>query len=489
MRTMFREQRVQTGLYYAATVIIALLAGIGVAAVANLLDDSRTSFLPDLRPQILCLSLVGMAIISYVAWPSRWNVIAHGQVAFSLVAYVLPILGLGRLDGLRMDALDLYYKVCALGFVSMLVGVIVGKSLVRSTTAPRLQERARFDDYDVNRLISSRTFTIALVSVAMVLVAFAVMGFVPMLAADPFQAKFFRGPYAAAYAPVAPLYRFGTTAIALLMPLIGAYAWKLRTPAWVLLFAGAAGSMFLGLMREPAVTGILLLAGLVVALRGRGLKIYFAVLIGFYFIGSSVYFILSKIGLPGYGFGGQRGTKTYLEEVAAGAPDVADQISFLRAWLRAPEYTEGMTWIGGLVPGNFHWNPSVWSLSIVNPGVPISQITSGGLRLPAPIWGLVSFGWPGVIIVSLLSGVAIGYLSKLASQLVPSKSLLTAVFWLLVYMAAMDVFPVFYRLSYLSVIQFGIVIALLFWGTKRVRNYRPENEFAVHRRLRQLVNS
>jgi hypothetical protein len=453
------------------TVPIAIVVPL-LIAVADMYDSPGSGWLPDYRPLLLCISLVGMSVISYVAWPSRWNVIAHGQVAFSIVAYVIPILILGRLDGLSSDAVDLYYKVTLFGFLAMFTGVLIGKSVVGDGLAPRLSRRAGFDKPEVSYLISSRTLKIAIVAVAMVCVAFAVMGFVPMLADNPFEAKFFRGPYAAAYAPVAPLYRFGTTAIALLLPLIGAFAWKSRSIAWVGLFAMSAGVMFLGLMRDPAVTGILLLIGLMIAARGRGLPLYFALLIGVYFIGSSLYFLLSKLGLPGFGLQTSTATglgqRTFLDEVSAGAPDVTDQMTFLRAWMTFPQYTDGRTWVGGLIPGNYPWNPSVWSLSVVNPGVPISEITSGGLRLPAPIWGLVSFGWPGVIAVSLLSGIALGFLARLASRLVPSTSLVTSVCWLLVYAAALDVFPVFYRLSYLSVIQLGIVVVLLFWGTRRL---------------------
>ncbi|QOC56274.1 membrane protein [Gordonia phage MichaelScott] len=451
-------------------VVTGLLVGVTITEVGLVYDAPLSARIPDIRPLVLCVCLVAMATVSYIGWPSRWNVIAHGQLAFAVVAYVIPILVLRRLDGLQSEAVDLYYRVALVGAVMMLAGALIGSRMSRTHTADRLRARARFDTRHVREAIASRTFIVCAVAVAMICIAFAVMGFVPMLAEDPMQAKFFKGPYAAAYAPVAPLYRFGTTVIALLLPLLGAYAWQRRTAGWVLLFAAAAGAMSLGLMREPAVTGILLLIGLVLAAKGRGLPLYFGLLLGVYFVGSALYFFLGKVGVQGFGADPRTAGRPFLDEVAAGAPDVADQVSFLRAWQSFPQYTDGKTWLGGLVPGNFEWNPSVWSLSVVNPGVPIDEITSGGLRLPAPIWGLVSFGWPGVVLVSLLAGFAFGYLARLASRLVPSKSLVTSVSWLMLYAAALDIFPVFYRLSYLSVIQFAVVVMLLFWiGTPKAR--------------------
>ena len=63
---------------------------------------------------------------------------------------------------------------------------------------------------------------------------------------------------------------------------------------------------------------------------------------------------------------------------------------------------------GGLIPGHYKWNPSVYTLSIVTPGLDVNDIGSGGLRLPLPVWGYVSFQWAGVILFSLLTGIFSG---------------------------------------------------------------------------------
>jgi hypothetical protein len=473
-------------LFWAVALVLTVAVTLGVLVLADALQTGDLVLGFDLRPTILCISLVGLSVLSYVGWPSRWNVVAHAQLAFSVVAFIIPIYFLDTLNRLSSDALDLYYQVCAVGFLVSLVAAMVGRAAGTAKRIDRLVGARDFDSFNTDKKIAGRVFALSVLCIGGVLVSFAVMGFIPAFAADPFAAKFFRGPYAAPYAPVAPLYRASTTVIALLLPLVALLAWKIRTPAWVVVFIGSVGVMLLGLLRDPAVTGVLLLIGILFAARRKGLFLYLLMLTAVYFVGGGLYYFLTLLGVPGYSL---HGGAPLLAQVAAGAPDVTDQVTFLRWWMLHPEYTNGLTWVGGLVPGNFQWNPSVWSLSVVNPGQNVANISSGGLRLPAPIWGLVSFGWPGAIGVSALSGFLIGYLARLAGRITPSQSLTHSVFWLLLYLAVLDVVPVFYRLSYLSVIQLGVVIAVLFWGTKNLgASSQPVRwEKASDKRLRKML--
>lgn len=445
--------------------IVVLLVWVAIS-VSEIITGHSTDTAFDLRPTLLCISLVGLSIVSYVVWPNRWNVVAHTQLAFSLIAYVIPIYLLHSLDQLSSEALDIYYQVVTVGFVMCLLGTALGAWLALSVNIGKLTRRVDFLASDVQAVISRRVFVITLMSIAGVLISFAVMGFVPAFAADPMTAKFFRGVYAAAYAPVAPIYRAATSAIALLLPLIVLYAWKKRTPLWLCAAAGSLLVMLLGLLREPAVSGLLLAVGIAFAIRGKGMLLYLLLLVGAYFVGGGLYYLLATWGVGNFGTVGQ---SSLLQQVAAGAPDISDHLHFLRSWLLRPEYTHGLTFVGGLIPGNFEWNPSVWSLHVVNPGASIGDIASGGLRLPAPIWGLVSFGWSGVVLVSLLNGVMIGYFAVLGKKIIPSRSIESATYWLVLYVAITEVLPVFFRLSYLSILQLVIVVALIFWRVARVR--------------------
>jgi hypothetical protein len=46
------------------------------------------------------------------------------------------------------------------------------------------------------------------------------------------------------------------------------------------------------------------------------------------------------------------------------------------------------------------------------------EFAAGGLRLPAPMWGYASYGYPGAVLWSFLSGVFIGWGSTLLRRLV-----------------------------------------------------------------------
>lgn len=422
----------------------------------------------DVRPTILCVSLVGLNAVSYLAWPSRWNVVAHTQLVFSVVAYVIPIYSLGVLNAMPTEALDLYYRVTALGFFAMTVGVAIGAGMASPLRAEALRVKFQVGTDESDERIRRRVKMLIWLSIGGIVTSFAVMGFVPALTPDPLTAKFFRGAYAAPYAPVAPLYRASTSIIAVLLPLVAMYAYTRRERAWYGALVCSIGVMLLGLQREPAVTGFLILIGVALAVRKRGLPRYFALLIGTYFIGGALYSVLGALGLGGFATNSPTAPTSFLAQVAGGAPDIKDHVTFMQAWLTgSPPLTHGKTFFGGLIPGNFEWNTSVWSLQVVNPGVPIERIASGGLRLPGPIWGLVSFGWVGVVAVSFFSGVLTGYLSRLASRLVPSANLATAVTWMVLYIAAMEVIPNFYRLSYLSVGQLVVVLVMIRYVSTR----------------------
>ncbi len=260
---------------------------------------------------------------------------------------------------------------------------------------------------------------------------------------------------------MAPLYRATTGALTLLIPVVAAYAWRSRSNRWLLLLGLCVIAMMLTLQRGSAVSGFMLFMGILVVNSGKKITMYLLALIGVYFVGSAFYFVLSIIGVQG--FQSSAGTSTsILVQVAAGAPDVSDQLTFLQSWLARPEYTHGLTFVGGLIPGNFHWNPAVWGLSITNPGVDVGEISSGGYRLPAPIWGLVSFGWPGVVIVSLMYGFLSALISSVARRKISRDNLQSAVIGMITYGALIGVFANFYALGYLAALNLGIVLILFY---------------------------
>lgn len=449
----------RAAIYTAAALLCVVLVVAATRALGQIVLPSGLSTTQDLRVHAVALSLVVLALLSYFVWPSRWNVVAHAQLAFALVAYVLPIYVLGHLDHVTGEAFDLYTRVLVLGAGCAVAGTLVGGLIGRSVSLQRLG--ALDAHLTAARGLDSRVQWTIGIAIAGVLAAFIGMGFAPALTPEPLVAKFFRGAYAEPYAPFAPLYRASTTIVTILLPLAAVLALRRRRARWLLLVGGALAVMLLGLLREPALSGILMAVGVVLAVQRRGAMMYVGMLVGAYFVGSGLYYLLAELGFQAFASTVSAGTDV-LGQVAAGAPDVRDHMTFLTSWVLRPELTMGKTFVGGLVPGNFSWNPSVWSLQVVNPGSDIASIASGGLRLPAPVWGLVSFGWAGVVGVSAVHGFAAGWLAAVAQRLVPSPDVVRAMAWTVAYSAALDIFPVFFRLSYLSIIQAMIVVLVLF---------------------------
>jgi len=434
---------------------------------------------------LACASLLGTAVISYVTWPKRWNILAHSQLAFGVVAYIIPILFLRGLENLSVDVVGLYTSVLTVGAVASLTGTVIGGAVsdhpsvwrALSSILGRAQSQA-------HTLLPRRTALISIGALALVFFSFAVMGFIPALAEDPYAAKFFRGEYAESYSPVALPYRVGTSLLAVLVPLLGMYALWRRGWVWLALLVGAVGTLLLTLQREPALSGLLIAAGVAIALRGRYMAVYLIALIAVYFAGSASYFLLAALGIGSFSLAS--GPTGLLESVAAGAPDVADHTLFLRFWTEDPVYADGRTFIGGLIPSGFEWNPAVWTLAVTNPGADISTIPSGGFRLPSALWGYLNFAWPGVILVGLIIGFATGILAATAARYFDStppvllrptvterrRAQEVGVSYLL-YVATIEVVNQAASLSYVTVIQGAVLVALLLVPRVRVLDGRP----------------
>jgi hypothetical protein len=130
--------------------------------------------------------------------------------------------------------------------------------------------------------------------------------------------------------------------------------------------------------------------------------------------------------------------------VAAGAPDIQDHLKFLERWMERHVYTEGSTFVCGLVPGNFEWNSSVLTLTTVDPSTDMVAMTAGGFRLPSRVWGSVPFGWPGVVGVHALSGLPTGMLARIGKRRLPMAAAKVSPVVFVTYIALQDILPGLY---------------------------------------------
>jgi hypothetical protein len=72
--------------------------------------------------------------------------------------------------------------------------------------------------------------------------------------------------------------------------------------------------------------------------------------------------------------------------------------------------THGRTIVNKLLPGGSpDDDPTAYGIRLTTGVATPGLLASGGIRLPAPVWGYVSFGLPGTAAFALLSGVFIGW--------------------------------------------------------------------------------
>lgn len=386
----------------------------------------------------MCGSLMLLACGTYLIWPSRWNVFAHMQLGFSLIAYIIPIFKTHLLRHFSPALERIDAEILLVGALAYAAGLYIGALFPGHAMLPLDPIFARLPPTKMEHVVQRRAKLMLFASILGLAGCFAAMGFVPAFAANPFAAKFFRGYYAHLYHPVEIPFRTFYFFIVTLIPITFAIWWQKRRPVWLLLSLLSVLTMAVCLTRGPVATGGLMVLGLICA-RRREWSLFYLILLLFIFpIGAGFYKI---IGLRTY-----HGSNIW-QVISIGAPDVPDQLNFLRGFLTIGSWTWGRTFWGGLIPSHYLWNPSIYSLDIINNFSNVNKVISGGLRIPAPLWGYTAFGWWGVVLVPGLSGIFTGNLTNFLKKYVTNASILQATLAMVIFSTAGVFYTQFYTLS------------------------------------------
>ena len=397
---------------------------------------------------LLAISLASFAFSTYIVWPSRWNVPAHLQVGFAITAYVLPLLMTDVLSHYDRALISTLTAVVCFGAVANIFGVFVGGRLPRIKLLRIPFSFKAPSNSDLIKFASKRATMLFAIAVAGLIVSFLVMGFVPMFAAKPYAAKFFRGEYQYRYLPVAIPFRSSYYIIITLIPILGALWYETRRLKYAALLAVGAAAITATLNRGPLGEALLLLVGVLAASKGRRWSLLYLVAVPVvYFVGSTYYYLLSEVlGILEVPKHYSRVEPGLFALAAAGSPDIMDAFTLLSAFFARGEFTYGRTFFGGLVPFHYQWNPSVWALSVISGG-DVNRLVSGGLRLPVPLWGYTAFGWPGTVLVPFLSGLIAGYGAAFARKNVVDGGVLRSMVALVLYTTVVGQLAKFYVLS------------------------------------------
>lgn len=353
---------------------------------------------------VIGVSLLIFALAGYLLWPSRYNVVQHLGVGGSFVAIIVPAFILRVQDDYPPEIVDLYVQILLVGVLALLPGLILGFMMGKGRTTNFSFDIMASPDYEVR--VISLTKTLLTIGIAGLVISYAVMGFIPLFAADPISAKLFRGPYQAPYLRVAVLYRASFFILSTIIPIAFIIWYKTKKPFFLFSVIAVVVLMAMSLARSGAFSGIILALAIIMSFKSRfTFAILMLMLIGI-FIGSAFFYYII-------------GIRTFDDNVNiwrvlnAGTPDIEDQLNFMIRFQESPVWTYGRTIYGGLIPGHYQWNPSVYTLNIVAPGIDINEVGSGGLRLPLPMWGYVSFKWIGVVLFSFVTGLMGGFFLQL----------------------------------------------------------------------------
>jgi MFS family permease len=348
----------------------------------------------------LFLALLVITCGPWLVWRRRDNVIGYLAVGTFVATYLIPLIP--TMAGNRFDhrTLVLYADVLSVGAVALLAGLWLGAHIgARSPNLAPLTFSGRLEG-ERAELVSRRTRHLAIVGLLALAAAFALMKYIPYFAADRTSAKYGVGAYRPAFLRAAGIYRLGLAVCGAILPVLLAVWYRRRRTADLILAGLVVAGLLLSLSRESAFVGPLVFVVAVAVERRVRPLIIGLVVVGAFSIGALLSLAVVQNGPQ---------PTDVASRIAASTPDVRDHLGFLRGFEKHPEPTYGRTLLAGLTLGTGQWDPSTYALHTLTGFRDFSDFASGGLRLPAPLWGYASFGWAGVAMFSALSGLFAGW--------------------------------------------------------------------------------
>ncbi len=347
-----------------------------------------------------CLGLLALSCGQVLFWHRRDNVLGYLQGGLFITTLLIPLLGTPIFDEFDSEVTQLYANLIAVGGAAYLAGLYFGSPLGNTPAKkarftfvqPRMSEK-------LLRLVAIRSRILSILGGLALGTGFLIMGFAPLLAADRLAAKYGIGPYEAGFQRGALVYRLGLAMASTVLPITLAVAYRRkRLLDWAIGLA-LIGGLSLSLSRGLTFSGVVLFGvAVAVSRRVRPVLIFLVVALSFVVgsLSNELFFSVSG------------GSQPLAMRVAAHAPDIRDHLSFLRGFRLTGEQTTGWTLIAaGISPKEGHYDPSTYALRTVYGDV--DAIPSGGLRLPAPLWGYVSFGFVGAALWSFVAGFFTGW--------------------------------------------------------------------------------
>lgn len=347
----------------------------------------------------ICLAWLIISCGQIMFWWRRDNIFGYLQAGFFFASIAIPVLATSILDDLGPEFVNQYANIMVVGAFAYLAGLCYGAAFGRRVR-PRVTFACVLDP--VPPVLVKRTRQLALAGLSILCLSFLLLGFIPYFAADRVSAKYGVGLYRAGFSRGALVLHVGLIIAGTVLPVLLALCVRHRNRIDIILVGVLSVGLTVTLSRGNTFYGpVVFLLAVAIERRWRPWRIVCCTCLAF--VAGS---LVNEIVLPATAVTGA----TFASRVAGSAPDIVDNVSFLRGY-----DAKGSTQVGlrpilaGFNLEKGQYNASTYALRL-RTGLPdISGLAAGGLRLPAPVWGYSSFGYPGVIVWSLLSGIAIGW--------------------------------------------------------------------------------
>ena len=401
--------------------------------------------------------------LPFILWKSRKNTAFFQGLPFSVIAYFLG--GMYFIDfakvqySVKDDILEFYTLALLISTVVFIIFYIWG-FFSKGYIFRKLKKVYGFFDTDnINKLVSFG-FPIAIVTIALFVISFYGIGFIPIFADNPFAAKYMSGEYQEAYRAFAVPYRLALNLsnIAIVLLILDFFV-RRKNFINIILVLMIIVCLVFSMRRGMIVSGIVLLAFSYMAYQS---KFKFALLVIGYMmilmIGSASNDIfLYTIGLR---------DSVDITSIFRGAPDIADQLFFLQHWIN--DYwniTWGLNYVGALIPYHSEYNLAVITLNVI--GSVAGEVSSGGFRLPIPIIGYISFDWFGLICCSAFSAYVSGVILCLKREILEKVSLIKyMILNILLFPYIIGLFEVVFKGITLDMLVLFIIVSIIFYKSK-----------------------
>jgi hypothetical protein len=370
-------------------------------------------------PRFLIGGATGVLMCGQILWwRRRDNVLGYVLIATWVVTILVPLFGTPIVAGSDPHVVWRLTWMLLIGAAFYLAGLAVGGGIGLRSRLAREVDWARPFQGEVPPTIHLWARRLAVGSLLLLAAAFALLGYVPALASDRASAKYGVGVYAAGAARGGAVYHLALALASVVLPVMMVIAWRRRSIRDMALCGAVLLGLLLTLSRQNAFSGpLLVVVAVAVERRWKPVAVLTMVCCAL-FVGT----LVNEFVFPSAPVGGAP-TLSFAGRVAASAPDVHDQIGFLSGFeTLGSHFVHTKTLTAGFNAKKGYWDPGGYAVRTLTLLPDASGVGSGGIRLPAPEWGYSSFGWVGVILWSLLSGLFAGWGTVTVKRLVQSSA-------------------------------------------------------------------